>query len=212
MNARANTDSEASDLDAPIYWLNGVKIADDYADFYDNTWQNQVDASTRQETGAPPPTTSLSAWTGCLSTGLPDTTKGVFGDSDGSTALGAHTDQASPLSHSFATSTELWPLYAMSPVFKVEVPINLNQRFDLSVLDDNSPAGFIFRVCPEGRTCDPNAPDSDTNWVPTLNPIVKLQEGGDSVSYQYKFHWPGGPLSRIACARTARAGRWMICG
>ena len=193
VNARANTDSEASDLDAPIYWLNGVKIANDYADFYDNTWQNQVDASTRQETGAPPPTVSLSAWTGCLSTGLPDTTKGVFGDSGGSTALGAHADGTSPLSHSFAISTEMFPLYAMSPVFKVEVPINPNERFDLSVLDDNSPAGIIFRVCPEGRTCDPNAPDGDTNWVPTLNPIVLLHEGGDSVSYQYKFHWPGGP-------------------
>ena len=193
VNARANTDSEASDLDAPIYWLNGVKIANDYADFYDNTWQNQVDASTRQETGAPPPSTSLSAWTGCLSTGLADSVKGELGGSGGSTALGAHADGTSPLSHSFATSTELWPLYAMSPVFKVEVPINLNQQFDLSVLDDNSPAGFIFRVCPEGRTCDPNAPDDDMNWVPTLNPIVLLHEGGDSVSYQYKFHWPGGP-------------------
>ena len=193
VTARANTGSEASDLDAPIYWLNGVKIADDYADFYDNTWQNQVDASTRQETGAPPPSTSLSAWTGCLSTGLADSVKGELGGSGGSTALGAHADGTSPLSHSFATSTELFPLYAMSPVFKVEVPINLNQQFDLSVLDDNSPAGFLFRVCPEGRTCDPNAPDGDTNWVPTLNPIVLLHEGGEPVSYQYKFHWPGGP-------------------
>ena len=181
VNARANTDSEASDPDAPIYWLNGVKIADDYVDFYDNTWQNQVDASTRQETGAPPPSTSLSAWTGCLSTGLPDTTKGVLGDSGGSTALGAHVANASPLSHSFATSTELWPLYAMSPVFLVMEPIDPNERFDLSVLDDNSPAGFIFRVCGAGgggTHCDPNAGDGDTSWVPTLNPIVKLEEGG----------------------------------
>ncbi len=193
VNARANTDSEATDPDAPIYWLNGVKIADDYADFYDNTWQNQVEASTRQETGAPPPTTSLSAWTGCLSTGLADSVKGELGGSVGSTALGAHVANASPLSHSFADSTELWPLYALSPVFEVEEPVNPNERLDLSVLDDNSPAGFLFRVCPEGRTCDPNAGDGDTNWVPTLNPIVKLQEGGDPVSYQYKFHWPGDP-------------------
>ena len=24
----------------PIYWLTGAKVADDYADFYDNTWDS----------------------------------------------------------------------------------------------------------------------------------------------------------------------------
>ena len=40
VNARVNTDTEASDTDAAIYWLNGVKVADDYADFYDGSWDN----------------------------------------------------------------------------------------------------------------------------------------------------------------------------
>ena len=40
VNARVNTDTEASDADAAIYWLKGVKVADDYADFYDGSWDN----------------------------------------------------------------------------------------------------------------------------------------------------------------------------
>ena len=40
VDARANTDTEASDTDVAIYWLNGVKVAHDYADFYDGSWDN----------------------------------------------------------------------------------------------------------------------------------------------------------------------------
>ncbi len=189
VTARANTDSEAGDLDAPIYWLNGVKAADDYADFYDGNWDNQVEASIREETGAQP-SSAPDVFTGCGDNGtsgsMPLGTSGTVG-------TGSPIAQASPLEENFGPPTIERPLYAMSPVFKVEEVIDPNERFDLSILDDNSPAGFLFRVCPEGRTCDPNAPDGDTNWVPTLNPIVKLQEGGAQVSYQYKFHWPGTP-------------------
>ncbi len=35
VNARVNTDT-----DAVIYWLNGVKVADNYADFYYGSWDN----------------------------------------------------------------------------------------------------------------------------------------------------------------------------
>ena len=125
VTARANTASEASDPDAPIYWLNGVKLADDYADFYDNTWDNQVEASIREETGAPPSSIS-SAWTGCLSTGLADTVKGELGNNL-SAALGDAGSATSPLSHSFATSTESFSLYAMSPVFLVEAQAAYNE-------------------------------------------------------------------------------------
>ncbi len=192
VTARANTDSEASDPDAPIYWLNGVKIADDYAEFYSGTWQNQVEASIRDETGAQP-SSHLDMFTGCHDNG---TTSGgtVF-----PLGTSATVDTGSPVAHTSPFYDDLSPptidrrFYAMSPVFMVEAQANPNERLDLSILDDNSPAGFLFRVCPEGRTCDPNAGDGDTNWVPTLNPIVKLQEGGDPVSYQYKFHWPGDP-------------------
>ena len=192
VTARANTDSEATDPDAPIYWLNGVKIADDYAEIYSGSWQNQVEASIRNETGAQP-SSNLDVFTGCHDNG---TTSGgtVFPlGTSGTIDTGSPVAHTSPFYDDLSSPTIPRPFYALSPVFMVEAQADPNERLDLSVLDDNSPAGFLFRVCPEGRTCDPNAGDDDTNWVPTLNPIVKLQEGGDPVSYQYKFHWPGDP-------------------
>jgi len=39
VKARQNTDSESTDTDAAIYWLdNGEKVADNYTDFYDGSW------------------------------------------------------------------------------------------------------------------------------------------------------------------------------
>ena len=208
VTARENTDSEATDPDAPIYWLNGVKVADDYADFYDGTWQNQVEASIRNETGAQP-SGNLDVFTGCHDNGT-RTGGDVFPlGSSGMIDMGSPVSGSSPLYDDLSMRTAPRPFYAMSPVFMVEAQADPNERLDLSILDDNSPAGFLFRVCPEGRTCDSNAGDDDTNWVPTLNPIVKLEEGGDPVSYQYKFHWPGDPP--VSGTRVCENGScWLV--
>ncbi len=40
-NTATNTDTR-SDPDAPIYWLGGAKVADDYADFYDGSWDSRA--------------------------------------------------------------------------------------------------------------------------------------------------------------------------
>ena len=52
----------SDDKGVPIYWLNGNKIADEYEDFYDETWDEE--ASMRDESGN---TVSApgSVWTGC---------------------------------------------------------------------------------------------------------------------------------------------------
>ncbi|MYC36761.1 MAG: hypothetical protein F4X66_07585 [Chloroflexi bacterium] len=63
-------------------------------------------------------------------------------------------------------------------------------RFNLNSLNNSSAPGFVFRVCPDGSTCDPDAPDSNTTWVVTRSPHLVLREGADPVSYQFKFHWP----------------------
>ena len=51
-NARDITGTNFTDADpgVPIYWLNGAKVADDYADFYDGDWDEE--AQGRDETGA----------------------------------------------------------------------------------------------------------------------------------------------------------------
>ena len=48
VNARANTQTRATDTDAPIYWVDRFsigahrRVADGYADFYDGTWQSTL--------------------------------------------------------------------------------------------------------------------------------------------------------------------------
>ncbi len=39
-NARQNTQTRNSDTGKPIYWVDGKKIADDYDDFWDGTWDS----------------------------------------------------------------------------------------------------------------------------------------------------------------------------
>ena len=46
VNARSHTGTTGTG-GVPIYWLNGAKVADDYADFYDGSWSN----ATSRETG-----------------------------------------------------------------------------------------------------------------------------------------------------------------
>ena len=63
----------------PIYWLDGTRVADDYRDFYDGTWDDE--ANPTDESGAAVSTGSI--WTGSASDG----TKGTD-DVHGSTVLG----------------------------------------------------------------------------------------------------------------------------
>ena len=51
VDARDNTGTTytSSDKGVPIYWLNGDKAADEYEDFYDETWDEE--ASMRTEAG-----------------------------------------------------------------------------------------------------------------------------------------------------------------
>ena len=48
VDARDNTGTTGTGV--PIYWLNGAKVADDYADFYDGSWDQE--ATGASETGA----------------------------------------------------------------------------------------------------------------------------------------------------------------
>ena len=69
-DARDNTGTTftSSDKGVPIYWLNGTKVADQYQDFYDGSWDNASNTHDRDELGINSTNTSQSAnrpWTGC---------------------------------------------------------------------------------------------------------------------------------------------------
>ena len=71
VDARDNTGTTGTGV--PIYWLNGAKVADDYPDFYDETWDDE--ANDKNELGTNGPNTSQSAnypFTGCDHDGTED--------------------------------------------------------------------------------------------------------------------------------------------
>ena len=61
-DARLRTDTTwtATDRGVPIYWLNGARVADDYADFYDGTWENED--KPRNGLGNPRPLAGTAPW------------------------------------------------------------------------------------------------------------------------------------------------------
>ena len=124
-DARDNTATTGTGV--PIYWLNGNKAADDYADFYDGSWDEE--ASDKNESGNNGPDTSHIAnhpFTGCAHNGTES-----FSASD-SYALGSGFLVRLGLPNSFgsgdgplsststALSTPTRPMYGLSPVFTVE--------------------------------------------------------------------------------------------
>ena len=127
-DARDNTATTGTGV--PIYWLDGPKIADDYADFYDGTWDNESNAHDRDETGTNSiDTASPHYWpyTGCSDNG----TEGS--DSVGSRALGTsevlvgrpgHSDpNAGPINgRVIGDSGVLGALYGLSAVFTIATP------------------------------------------------------------------------------------------
>ena len=111
----------------PIYWLNGNKVADDYADFYDGDWDDE--ANDKNELGGNGPNTNNSGnypFTGCDHDGT------EYISSFGSFPLGtsdpvvgrpnSSTTGYGPLaSNNTAQGTSNRPMYGLSEVFEVGV-------------------------------------------------------------------------------------------
>ena len=123
-DARVNTRTlhTTSDTGVPIYWLNGAKAADDYADFYDGDWDEE--AALKDESGTAATTTGNYPWTGCDHDGTE-----LSGDAlgSGSPVLGAPDSSFGtdgPISSSFADSpSETRPLYGLSELFAVAAAV-----------------------------------------------------------------------------------------
>ena len=106
----------STDRGVPIYWLNGARVADDYADFYDGVWADE--AKPRNGSGTLYSLADPAPWTGtdhdgtelfdgAASRAIGQATVGV--GAPGSTAVGA-----GPLNGAAAfASTEERPLYGL---------------------------------------------------------------------------------------------------
>ena len=125
-DARDNTATTGTG-GVPIYWLGGDKVADDYADFYDNTWDSRVGRTEAGSTSIPQTTLGIQGtrgwvWTGSESNGTKQRNRyagagfvGLGVLSSGGRSHMLDSDFIQSPSHQF-------PLYALSPVLTVVPP------------------------------------------------------------------------------------------
>ena len=110
--AVTNTNTGSSDTAAPIYWLNGAKVADNYADFYDGTWGSHAP---KYPSGANAPTSGAGSrtFTGCNDFGNKST------NPLGSTNVtqGFPTATSTELSGSATFNTNTRRYYGLSEIF-----------------------------------------------------------------------------------------------
>ena len=110
-----------------IHWLNGNKVADDYADFYDGNWDEESNSQDKNELGTNGPNTSQSVnypFTGCDDDGTEDVDGGTsyaLGESQVRVARpGSSAGNAGPLtSNSDTAKANTRPMYGLSQVFEV---------------------------------------------------------------------------------------------
>ena len=129
VNAIKNTGTFGTGV--PIYWLNGAKAADNYADFYDGSWDEEVTVRTESGTAVAIPNTvaAYDVWVGCEKDG----TKGkstannsiVLGTSQpGLGRLNSVATASGPLDDNSAKDPKaaLNYVYGLSPIFVVKPP------------------------------------------------------------------------------------------
>ena len=178
VDARDNTGTTGTGV--PIYWLNGAKVADDYAGFYDGDWDQE--ATGASETGASvviADTTKI--WTGsaqdgteAMSTGATPTTRALGNSGNHWVMQGSPNGSDSahgPIESNTASRTGNRYLYGLSGVFTVDadntppelenaaVTEGLGDRilflFYSEELDTNSvPAKGAFTVTVAGDTAE----------------------------------------------------------
>ena len=154
-DAVANTSTVG--VGVPIYWLNGNKVADDYADFYDEDWDEE--AVNKNELGANGPDTSNSGnypITGCDHDGTDgsspsgDDSNGLGGTSAGLVTIGRPNSSISgngPLSSTSTTDdTNERPMYGLSEVFKVVAAPPTEVPSDWSLIPAALTTGDTFRL------------------------------------------------------------------
>ncbi len=110
VDARDNTGTTGAGV--PIYWLNGQKVADDYADFYDGSWDSRA---LRYDNGERAPR-DLTMYTGSNVDG----TKHTFPLGGQLVRLGH--SQRNLLSDASGLNSLPFHLYGLSPVFEVAKP------------------------------------------------------------------------------------------
>ena len=184
-NTSTNHTGTGTAKGVPIYWLDGTKAADDYADFYDGSWDDE--ANDKNESGTNSHDTSMALnypWTGCGHDG----TEAVVGTA--SFALGTSASIGSgvgrpnssaavngPLgSDDNAVNTSTRPMYGLSAVFQVATAVVVNNPPTFSA---NTAARSVAENTAAGQNVGAALTATDAN----SDTLTYTLEGTDAASF-----------------------------
>ncbi len=184
----------STDKGVPIYWLNGAKAADQYEDFYDGTWDDEV--NDKNESGTNGPNTSLEAnypLTGCNDRGTE-----YFSRSNMSSALAkievmvgrpnSSGVEHGPLSSNTAldvANTVTRPMYGLSAVFEV-VPETTPPTLTSADVDETNGLTIYLEFSEDLQLSNP-----------PLASAFTLTVDGSAVT-GFSVAWPGASLPQNA--------------
>ena len=163
VDARDNTGTTGAGV--PIYWLNGNKLANNYADFYDGSW-GSLDFHTETGTAA----TSSSVWTGSNQDGTKHSTD--FLGSSSNVRWGLPVSGSNPISQESGAANVPRFLYALSPVFQVGTPTptgSLTFAPTSVTVVEGEDATYTVRLgtAPTGTvTVTPSSDNADVTFAP----------------------------------------------
>ena len=191
VNIRGNTATVEAGV--PIHWMGGDKVADDYADLYDLSWDS---VSGTTETGGS--YTGL-VWTG--SNGRGETSLRSYAGA--AQVRMADLGDARPLSSPTAkASSESYPLYALSPVVTVAGAVNVDRAGVVSLGTETLRAGSALTATlsdPDGVTAGSVA------WQWQRSPDGTTAQNVDSV----EFDDISGATSAAYTPVAQDVGRWL---
>ena len=192
-DARDNTATTGTGV--VIHWLNGNKVADDYADFYDGSWDDE--ANDKEEDGTDGPNTTIAGnfpWTGCEHNG----TEATFaGDSR---ALGAGTVRIGRPNSSVSNNGPLSSannhsssgrrlMYGLSQVFEVADAVNTAATGTPSI--DGTPQVGMVLTAAKGTLAD-------------VDGTTKADNGDTGYAYSYQWVRVDGSTETPITSATAR--------
>ena len=182
-DARDNTETTSSDTAAAIYWLNGAKVADDYVDFYDQSWDNETNPRDR----AGDTVSGDRVWTGSTHAG-----EEAFGGTGGtiSRALGTSLVRVGRLNDAaegplrstgaFTTSTN-YPYYALSGILVVGEAVN-NLATGVPAITGTPRVGEVLTANTSGIADEDGLGTLAYQWVRFDGP-TQTNVGTDSSTY-----------------------------
>ncbi len=184
VDARDNTSTTGAGQ--AIYWLNGAKVADNYAAFYDGSWDSYAG-----KTGAGTDFGGNSfVWTGSGQDGTE-----AFSPGNSSRALGAsnvdtgHLQSGqNPIGSGWTyVNTQLRSFYALSPIFTVETPkpttVWIRGSVTVDVCELNG-SGVPASVC-ESDNNSPERKQCEAAWTPAWakpGAISRVQVSQDNIN------------------------------